>query len=293
MGSDRPCCRGRRAACGRGGVRPPARRRANRAPTRSSRTLARAYTTDGIAGADALLLDAAVGLFDTEDARGRHPHVPGGPVRGRRRSPAADLSARRTRASRRSTNERSPSWPSSVSNRSAMSASSRANAAASPSSRARCAEASVALTPSGADFVAIAVASSIARSSCRPGATTSWTRPIRYASAASYFVAGQQPAHRVAPARVARQPDGRAAERVDAAPDLQFARSARRRRRSGMSAARQQLDRQRHHPPPAPRPPPASSRCRPCATGRGAPGPRNQCPRRARAARPRRGPARR
>jgi len=31
---------------------------------------ARAYTTDGIAGADALLLDAAVGLFETEDARG-------------------------------------------------------------------------------------------------------------------------------------------------------------------------------------------------------------------------------
>jgi enoyl-CoA hydratase/carnithine racemase len=31
--------------------------------------LARAYTTDGIAGADALLLDAAVGLFDTDDAR--------------------------------------------------------------------------------------------------------------------------------------------------------------------------------------------------------------------------------
>jgi enoyl-CoA hydratase/carnithine racemase len=32
--------------------------------------LARAYTTDGIGGADALLLDAAVGLFDTDDARG-------------------------------------------------------------------------------------------------------------------------------------------------------------------------------------------------------------------------------
>jgi enoyl-CoA hydratase/carnithine racemase len=31
--------------------------------------LARAYTQDGIAGADALLLDAAVGLFDTHDAR--------------------------------------------------------------------------------------------------------------------------------------------------------------------------------------------------------------------------------
>jgi enoyl-CoA hydratase/carnithine racemase len=31
--------------------------------------LARAYITDGIAGADALLLDAAVPLFDTEDAR--------------------------------------------------------------------------------------------------------------------------------------------------------------------------------------------------------------------------------
>ena len=32
--------------------------------------LARAFTADGIAGADALLLDAAVGLFDSEDARG-------------------------------------------------------------------------------------------------------------------------------------------------------------------------------------------------------------------------------
>jgi enoyl-CoA hydratase/carnithine racemase len=31
--------------------------------------LARAYTADGIAGADALLLDAAVGLFDSEDGR--------------------------------------------------------------------------------------------------------------------------------------------------------------------------------------------------------------------------------
>jgi enoyl-CoA hydratase/carnithine racemase len=42
-------------------------------PTRAFavvKDLARAYTTDGIAGADALLLDAAVGLFDTEDARG-------------------------------------------------------------------------------------------------------------------------------------------------------------------------------------------------------------------------------
>jgi enoyl-CoA hydratase/carnithine racemase len=32
--------------------------------------LARAYTAGGVAGADALLLDAAVGLFDTDDARG-------------------------------------------------------------------------------------------------------------------------------------------------------------------------------------------------------------------------------
>jgi hypothetical protein len=28
------------------------------------------YTADGVAGADALLADAGVGLFDTEDARG-------------------------------------------------------------------------------------------------------------------------------------------------------------------------------------------------------------------------------
>jgi enoyl-CoA hydratase/carnithine racemase len=42
-------------------------------PTRAFtvvKDLARAYTTDGIAGADMLLLDAAVGLFDTDDARG-------------------------------------------------------------------------------------------------------------------------------------------------------------------------------------------------------------------------------
>jgi hypothetical protein len=29
----------------------------------------RAYSRDGVAGADALLLEAAVGLFDSEDAR--------------------------------------------------------------------------------------------------------------------------------------------------------------------------------------------------------------------------------
>ena len=42
-------------------------------PTRAFsvvKKLARAYTADGIAGADALLAEAAVGLFDTEDARG-------------------------------------------------------------------------------------------------------------------------------------------------------------------------------------------------------------------------------
>jgi enoyl-CoA hydratase/carnithine racemase len=42
-------------------------------PTRAFsvvKQLAQAYATEGVAGADALLLDAAVGLFDTEDARG-------------------------------------------------------------------------------------------------------------------------------------------------------------------------------------------------------------------------------
>jgi enoyl-CoA hydratase/carnithine racemase len=41
-------------------------------PTRAFavvKDLARAYTRDGIAGADELLLHAAVGLFDTDDAR--------------------------------------------------------------------------------------------------------------------------------------------------------------------------------------------------------------------------------
>jgi len=42
-------------------------------PTRAFavvKELTRAYTAGGVAGADALLTDAAVGLFDTEDARG-------------------------------------------------------------------------------------------------------------------------------------------------------------------------------------------------------------------------------
>jgi enoyl-CoA hydratase/carnithine racemase len=42
-------------------------------PTRAFavvKQLTRAYVTGGVAGADALLADAAVGLFDTEDARG-------------------------------------------------------------------------------------------------------------------------------------------------------------------------------------------------------------------------------
>ncbi len=47
-------------------------RRLAAGPTRAFsvvKELAQAYTTGGIAGADARLLDAAVGLFDTEDAR--------------------------------------------------------------------------------------------------------------------------------------------------------------------------------------------------------------------------------
>ena len=47
------------------------------------------------------------------------------------------------------------------------------------------ADASVVLTPRGADFVAMASASSIARSSWRPRSTTSCTRPMRCASWAS------------------------------------------------------------------------------------------------------------
>jgi enoyl-CoA hydratase len=41
-------------------------------PTRAFavvKELTRSYTAGGVAGADALLADAAVGLFDTEDAR--------------------------------------------------------------------------------------------------------------------------------------------------------------------------------------------------------------------------------
>ena len=47
-------------------------RRLASGPTRAYsvvKELAAAYTSDGIAGADALLLDAAVGLFDSDDAR--------------------------------------------------------------------------------------------------------------------------------------------------------------------------------------------------------------------------------
>lgn len=47
-------------------------RRLAHGPTRAFsvvKQVASAYTTDGIAAADALLLDAAVGLFDTQDAR--------------------------------------------------------------------------------------------------------------------------------------------------------------------------------------------------------------------------------
>ena len=42
-------------------------------PTRAFavvKELTRSYTAGGVAGADALLADAAVGLFDTDDARG-------------------------------------------------------------------------------------------------------------------------------------------------------------------------------------------------------------------------------
>ena len=48
-------------------------RRLAAGPTRAFaavKELTRAYTAGGVAGADALLADAAVGLFDTEDARG-------------------------------------------------------------------------------------------------------------------------------------------------------------------------------------------------------------------------------
>jgi enoyl-CoA hydratase/carnithine racemase len=42
--------------------------------------LSRGYTAGGIAGADTLLIDAAVGVFDTEDARGGiHSFVTSGP----------------------------------------------------------------------------------------------------------------------------------------------------------------------------------------------------------------------
>ena len=57
-------------------LRPAAERFARRlaaGPTRAFavvKDLMRAYSEGGIAAADSLLLDAAVGLFDTEDGRG-------------------------------------------------------------------------------------------------------------------------------------------------------------------------------------------------------------------------------
>ena len=48
-------------------------RRLAEGPTRAFsvvKQLSQAYASEGVAGADRLLLDAAVGLFDTEDARG-------------------------------------------------------------------------------------------------------------------------------------------------------------------------------------------------------------------------------
>jgi hypothetical protein len=62
------------------------------------------------------------------------------------------------------------------------------------------------------------------------------------------LLAGQQPPHRVAPAGVARKPDRRAAERVDAAPDLKLLKP-RVRRGDADVRGQQQLDRQRHDPP--------------------------------------------
>ena len=94
-----------------------------------------------------------------------------------------------------------------------MSSLSRSAAAPSPSVNARWAEASVALTPNGAERVAIACASSIARSSCSPGSAISWIRPIRWASAAPYSspvssqrIALPQPASRGS--RIVAPPNG-------------------------------------------------------------------------------------
>ena len=60
----------------------------------------------------------------------------------------------------------------------------------------------------------------MARSSCSPAGTTSCTSPRRYACSLRELVAGQQDAHGIAPAQLLHQAHGRAADRVDAALDL-------------------------------------------------------------------------
>ena len=84
-------------------------------------------------------------------------------------------------------------------------------------------------------------ASAIARASCRPGATTSCTSPIRSASAASNSspVSSQRIALR--PADLAREAQRRAADRVDAALDLDLA-EPRRARRDADVGREQELD---------------------------------------------------
>ena len=97
--------------------------------------------------------------------------------------------------------------------------------ASKPSTTKRRDDAFVSCTASGASS-AICSAISIARSSWLPAGTTSWTRPIRYASAASNSSAGQQVVHRVAPAPALDEADRGAAGRVDRALRLELREAA-------------------------------------------------------------------
>lgn len=67
------------------------------------------------------------------------------------------------------------------------------------------------------------------------------------ASSTVVLVAGQEPAHCVAPARLAGQPDGRAAEGVDAALDLELGEAHVAARHANV-CGEQQLDAERHAP---------------------------------------------
>ena len=121
-------------------------------------------------------------------------------------------------------NEAMPSVASAVPNNAVISVCRRAMAASSPCSRARCAEASAALTPSGAALSAIVLAMSLGPP-YRGGLIRHHL--LHEADAVCLcgieLVAGQDPAHRIPPSGQAREPDGGTPERIHPPSDLHLA----------------------------------------------------------------------